>query len=128
MAIHKVGKHLMNVHMRDIDGVMRQFPPFGRGVMDIQAIIKALRQVDFHGFASIKQDQHPGRVLGYCYVDPGCGREALEEIRRCGEERGRQCVGGANHAFRWARWEICRYQRQILRNSNPASMAARARR
>lgn len=25
----------------------------------------------------------PGRVLGYCYVNPGYGREALEEIRRC---------------------------------------------
>lgn len=25
----------------------------------------------------------PGRVLGYCYVNPGHQREALEEIRRC---------------------------------------------
>ncbi len=25
----------------------------------------------------------PNRVLGYCYVNPGYGREALEEIRRC---------------------------------------------
>ncbi|MEK7405260.1 MAG: amidohydrolase family protein [Acidobacteriota bacterium] len=30
----------------------------------------------------------PGRVLGYCYVNPGYGREALAEIRRCVEERG----------------------------------------
>jgi len=30
----------------------------------------------------------PGRVLGYCYVNPGWGREALEEIRRCIEDRG----------------------------------------
>ena len=30
----------------------------------------------------------PGRVLGYCYVNPGCGREAVEEIRRCVEGRG----------------------------------------
>jgi uncharacterized protein len=30
----------------------------------------------------------PGRVLGYCYVNPGYGQEALEEIRRCVEERG----------------------------------------
>ena len=29
-----------------------------------------------------------GRVLGYCYVNPGCGREALEEIRCCVEDRG----------------------------------------
>jgi len=30
----------------------------------------------------------PGRVLGYCYVNPGYAREALEEIRRCVQERG----------------------------------------
>jgi hypothetical protein len=30
----------------------------------------------------------PGRVLGYCYVNPGYGREALEEIRRCVGDRG----------------------------------------
>jgi len=60
VAIHKVGKHLMNVHMRDIDSLMRQFPAFGRGVMDIQAIVTALKQVGFNGFASIEQDQHPG--------------------------------------------------------------------
>jgi uncharacterized protein len=28
----------------------------------------------------------PGRVLGYCYVNPGYTREAVEEIRRCVEE------------------------------------------
>ena len=28
----------------------------------------------------------PGRVLGYCYVNPGYGREALDEIRRCIED------------------------------------------
>lgn len=60
VAIHKVGRHLMNVHMRDIDGLMRQFPAFGRGVMDIQAIVTALKQVGFDGFASIEQDRHPG--------------------------------------------------------------------
>ncbi len=30
----------------------------------------------------------PGRVLGYCYVNPGHTREALEEVRRCIEGRG----------------------------------------
>ncbi|WP_165073371.1 amidohydrolase family protein [Paludisphaera rhizosphaerae] len=25
----------------------------------------------------------PGRVLGYCYVNPGCGAEAVDEVRRC---------------------------------------------
>ena len=30
----------------------------------------------------------PGRVLGYCYVNPGYGTEALEEVRRCIEDKG----------------------------------------
>lgn len=30
----------------------------------------------------------PGRVLGYCFVNPGWGREALEEIRRRVENDG----------------------------------------
>lgn len=30
----------------------------------------------------------PGRVLGYCYVNPGWSRDALEEVRRCVEDRG----------------------------------------
>ena len=30
----------------------------------------------------------PGRVLGYCYVNPGYGREALEEVRRYVGDRG----------------------------------------
>jgi len=32
--------------------------------------------------------EYSGRVLGYCYVNPGCGREALDDIRRCVEDRG----------------------------------------
>jgi sugar phosphate isomerase/epimerase len=60
VAIHKVGRHLMNVHMRDIDGRMRMFPPFGQGVMDVEAIVTALKQVGFNGFVSIEQDRHSG--------------------------------------------------------------------
>jgi len=29
----------------------------------------------------------PGRVLGYCFVNPGYGRQALDEVRRCVEDR-----------------------------------------
>jgi predicted TIM-barrel fold metal-dependent hydrolase len=32
--------------------------------------------------------RHPGRVLGYAYVNPGYPREATDEVRRCVEERG----------------------------------------
>jgi predicted TIM-barrel fold metal-dependent hydrolase len=30
----------------------------------------------------------PGRVLGYCYVNPGHQRAACDEVRRCVEDRG----------------------------------------
>ncbi len=33
-------------------------------------------------------ERFPGRVLGYCYVNPGYHREALDEIRRCIVDRG----------------------------------------
>jgi predicted TIM-barrel fold metal-dependent hydrolase len=31
---------------------------------------------------------YPRRVLGYCYVNPGAGKEAVEEVRRCVGDRG----------------------------------------
>ena len=60
IAIHKLKGRLLNVHMRDIDGSMRLFPPMGDGVMDCQAIVATLKQIGFNGFASIEQDTHPG--------------------------------------------------------------------
>ncbi len=58
VAIHKAKGHLMNLHMRDIDGLMRRFVPVGEGVMDFQAIAEALKAVMFEGFLSIEQDKH----------------------------------------------------------------------
>jgi sugar phosphate isomerase/epimerase len=60
VAVYKVRGHLLNVHIRDIDGLMRLFPPIGDGVMDFQAIVAALKQTGFDGFASLEQDSHPG--------------------------------------------------------------------
>lgn len=58
VAIYKVRKHLMNLHMRDIDGRMREFVPIGEGVMDFQAIVQALQTIGFEGYLSIEQDKH----------------------------------------------------------------------
>jgi len=66
VAIHKAGKHLMNLHMRDIDGLMRQFVHVGQGVMDFQAIAKALKEVRFQGCLSLEQDGHPGDMKATC--------------------------------------------------------------
>jgi sugar phosphate isomerase/epimerase len=60
VAVYKLKGHLMNLHMRDIDGLMRSFSPIGLGVMDFKAIIDALKQTGYEGFVSLEQDGHPG--------------------------------------------------------------------
>jgi sugar phosphate isomerase/epimerase len=59
-AIYKVRKQLMNLHVRDIDGLMRQFPHIGEGVMDFKAVCDALKAIQFRGFLTLEQDKHPG--------------------------------------------------------------------
>ncbi len=63
VAIHKAKRHLMNLHMRDIDGEMRRFVPVGTGVMDFRAVIETLKQVGFNGCLSIEQDKYPGEDM-----------------------------------------------------------------
>jgi len=60
VAIHKVKGHLMNVHARDIDGLMRGFVPVGEGVMDFDGVAKALQATGYSGFISIEQDKYDG--------------------------------------------------------------------
>ena len=60
VAIHKVKGRLFNLHMRDIDGLMRRFVQFGEGVMDFAGIIKALKKTGFNGFISLEQDGFGG--------------------------------------------------------------------
>ncbi|MFH1267969.1 MAG: amidohydrolase family protein [Planctomycetota bacterium] len=58
------------------------------------SILTASRPATAEGFrecnASLAEaiERFPGRVLGYCYVNPGHTNEALEEIRRSIEDRG----------------------------------------
>jgi sugar phosphate isomerase/epimerase len=66
VAIHKVKRQLMNLHMRDIDGMMREFVHVGDGVMDFQAVADALKAIGFQGFLSIEQDKHPGDMRAVC--------------------------------------------------------------
>jgi sugar phosphate isomerase/epimerase len=66
VAIHKVKKHLMNVHVRDIDGMMRQFVHIGQGVMDFKAVAEAVKVVGFGGYLTLEQDKHPGDMTETC--------------------------------------------------------------
>jgi len=58
------------------------------------SILTPRRPATAEGFAECNRwiadgmRRFPGRVRGYCYVNPGCGQAALEEIRRCVEDRG----------------------------------------
>lgn len=66
VAIHKVKDRLMNVHARDIDGLMRAFIHVGEGVMDFQGIAEAVKRIGFSGFLSIEQDPYPGDMEATC--------------------------------------------------------------
>lgn len=56
VAVHKAGKHLMNLHVRDIDARMREYVAIGSGVMDIKAIVDATKDIGFSGSMSLEQD------------------------------------------------------------------------
>lgn len=59
VGIYKVRNHLMNVHLRDIDGFAYRFVPPGSGCMDFAGIVAALRDIGFSGYASFEQDGVP---------------------------------------------------------------------
>jgi sugar phosphate isomerase/epimerase len=59
LAIYQVHKHLKNLHMRDIDGLMRKWVKSGEGVMDFKAIAETLKAVGFQGCASCELDKKP---------------------------------------------------------------------
>jgi len=60
VATYKLNKHLMNLHMRDIDACMRTYVPFGEGVMDEKAIVDAAKAIGYASFYTLEQDGNPG--------------------------------------------------------------------
>jgi sugar phosphate isomerase/epimerase len=66
VAIHKANKHLMNLHVRDIDARMREYVPIGTGVMDIKAIADAAKAIGFGGFLSLEQDGAAAEMKETC--------------------------------------------------------------
>lgn len=77
VAIHKVGKRLVNLHVRDIDGLMRSFVPVGTGVMDFQGMGEALKKIGFQGALSIEQDRFQGMDMKEVCV------RYLELMKKC---------------------------------------------
>jgi len=56
VAIHKLNRRLMNLHLRDIDARMREYVAIGQGVMDFKAIADAVKATGFAGVLSLEQD------------------------------------------------------------------------
>ncbi len=59
IGIYQAGDKLMNVHIRDIDGVGLRFVGIGEGVMDFPGVMKALKDIGFSGYLTIEQDGVP---------------------------------------------------------------------
>ncbi|MBN1419162.1 MAG: sugar phosphate isomerase/epimerase [Planctomycetes bacterium] len=56
ISVLKVKDHLVNVHIRDIDGSARIFVGLGSGTMDFEGVIRALRRIGYKGFVTFEQD------------------------------------------------------------------------
>ncbi len=59
IGIYQAGDRLVNVHIRDIDGVGLRFVGIGEGVMDFPGVVKALKDIGFSGYLTIEQDGVP---------------------------------------------------------------------
>jgi len=66
VAIYKLNKHLMNLHVRDINATMREYVPIGQGVMDLKAIADAVKGIGFTGYLSLEQDGDAGQMKETC--------------------------------------------------------------
>jgi sugar phosphate isomerase/epimerase len=57
--IRVMGKRNFGLHLKDHDNTAKSDVPFGRGVLDVTAVLKALREVGFKGMISIEYEAHP---------------------------------------------------------------------
>jgi len=64
LAIYQLKKHLINLHIRDIDGRMRDFVNFGDGVLDFKGIADAVKAVGFERYVTIEQASGPATSEG----------------------------------------------------------------
>jgi len=56
VAVYKANRHLMNLHIRDVDARMREYVAIGKGVMDFKPIADSLKAIGFSGSVSLEQD------------------------------------------------------------------------
>jgi sugar phosphate isomerase/epimerase len=76
ISIHKLGKRLLHMHIRDGDGILHYNLPPGQGIIDWDEVVKALKDIGYGGFLSFE--------LGYDENEKWLseGREYLERTLR----------------------------------------------
>ena len=57
--IRTMGARNFGLHLKDHDNTRREDVVFGRGVLDVGSVLRALRAVNFRGFISIEYEAHP---------------------------------------------------------------------
>jgi sugar phosphate isomerase/epimerase len=87
MSIHKLGKRLKNLHVRDTDGLLNYSLPPGQGIVDWGHVVEALLDVGYDGFLSVEMAnlKDPSREFGWAksYLE-----SILEEANRAGRNAG----------------------------------------
>lgn len=57
--IRRMGARNFGIHLKDHDNEKHRDVVFGKGVLDVPAVLKALRDVKFHGMISIEYEANP---------------------------------------------------------------------
>ncbi|HQK92522.1 MAG TPA: sugar phosphate isomerase/epimerase family protein [Armatimonadota bacterium] len=74
-AIRRFASHIVHVHFEDIRGKVHQHLVPGEGDMDLSAVVRALREVDYDGYLTIDLFHIADDPLGYA-------QRCLEPMRR----------------------------------------------
>jgi inosose dehydratase len=57
--IHVMGARNFGIHLKDHDNQRQTDVVYGKGVLDVPGVLKALRDVNFKGYISIEYEAHP---------------------------------------------------------------------
>ncbi len=67
--IRIMGKRNFGIHLKDHDNERQEDVIFGKGVLDVSSVLKALREVKFTGLISIEYEAHP--------------KDPVQDVRAC---------------------------------------------
>jgi sugar phosphate isomerase/epimerase len=59
VQVRLMGARNFALHLKDHDNQARRDVVFGRGVLDVPAVLRALREVHFHGYINIEYESNP---------------------------------------------------------------------